>query len=161
MAFLTRLEELFMLAVFHQNGPACLMDIRKYLLDKTGNDWAIASPYIALDKLKRKGVIKSFKGNPKHVRGGKAPGTILLLKKGFGSWSSPGRCRRALGKILSLLQPGAIGPMNKKSLPPRKALNLLLGFMVQEEQDSFKEYTSSGYREVLSTKGRKSARYPV
>jgi len=83
MAFLTKLEELFMLAVFHQEGPACLMDVRKYLLDKTGKDWAIASLYMALDKLKRKGFIESFKGNPKHVRGGKALRYYLVIKKGI------------------------------------------------------------------------------
>jgi len=72
-----------MLAVFHQNGPACLMDIRKYLLDKTGKDWAIASLYMALDKLKRKGLIESFKGDPKHVRGGKALRYYLVTQKGI------------------------------------------------------------------------------
>jgi DNA-binding PadR family transcriptional regulator len=83
MAFLTKLEELFMLAVFHQKGPAGLMDIRKYLLDKTGKDWAIASLYIALDKLKKKGFVESDKGEPKHVRGGKAQRYYLLTEKGI------------------------------------------------------------------------------
>lgn len=83
MAFLTKLEELFMLAVFHQNGPAGLMEIREYLLDKTGKDWAIASLYIALDKLKKKGFVKSFKGEPKRVRGGKAQRYYLLTEKGI------------------------------------------------------------------------------
>jgi PadR family transcriptional regulator PadR len=82
MAFLTKLEELFMLAVFHQNGPAGLMDIRRYLLDKTGKDWAIASLYIALDKLKKKGFVESYKGEPKHVRGGKAQRYYLMTGRG-------------------------------------------------------------------------------
>ncbi len=82
MAFLTKLEELFMLAVFHHNGPACLMDIRKYLLDKTVKDWAIASLYIALDKLKKKGFVESYKGEPKNVRGGKALRYYLITKRG-------------------------------------------------------------------------------
>jgi len=83
MAFLTKLEEFFMLAVFHHNGPANLMDIREYLLDKTGKDWAIASLYIALDKLKKKGFVKSFKGEPKHIRGGKALRYYLLTERGI------------------------------------------------------------------------------
>lgn len=41
MTFLTKLEELFMLAVFQHDGPAGLLDIREYLLDKTGKDWAV------------------------------------------------------------------------------------------------------------------------
>lgn len=72
MALLTKLEELFMLAVFHHDEPASLVNIREYLLDKTSKDWAIASLYIALDKLKKQGYVKSFKGEPKQVRGGKA-----------------------------------------------------------------------------------------
>jgi PadR family transcriptional regulator PadR len=72
MTCLTKLEELFMLAVFHHHRPASLIDIRDYLLDKTGREWAIASFYIALDKLKKKGYVKSFIGDPKPVRGGKA-----------------------------------------------------------------------------------------
>ncbi len=61
-----------MLAVFHQKGSSGLMDIREYLLDKTGKDWAIASLYITLVKLKKKGFVESYKGEPKRVRGGKA-----------------------------------------------------------------------------------------
>jgi PadR family transcriptional regulator PadR len=83
VAFLTKLEELFMLAVFHHDGPASLVDIREYLLEKTGKDWAIASLYIALDKLKKKGFVKSFKGEPKHVRGGKALRYYLVTEKGI------------------------------------------------------------------------------
>ena len=83
MAFLTKLEELFMLAVFHHNGPANLMDIRDYLLDNTGKDWAIASLYIALDKLKKRGYVKSFKGVPKNIRGGKALMFYLMTERGI------------------------------------------------------------------------------
>ena len=83
MKFLTKLEELFMLAVFHHDGPAGLADIREFLLDKTGKDWAIASLYIALDKLKKKGFVRSFKGEPKQVRGGKAHRYYLITERGI------------------------------------------------------------------------------
>jgi len=48
--------------------------------------------------------------------------------------------------------------MNKKACPPKRALTFLLGFMDQEEQESFKEYVSSVYGEILNTKGLKAAR---
>jgi PadR family transcriptional regulator PadR len=82
MTFLTKLEELFLLAVFHHHRPVHLIDIRKYLLAKTGKDWAIASLYIALDKLKKKGFVKSFIGEPQHVRGGKALRYYLITGEG-------------------------------------------------------------------------------
>jgi len=83
VALLTKLEELFMLAVFHHNDPASLVDIREYLLERTGKDWAIASLYIALDKLKKKGFVESFKGEPKHIRGGKALRYYLITERGI------------------------------------------------------------------------------
>jgi PadR family transcriptional regulator PadR len=98
MAFLTKLEELFMLAVFHHDGPASLMDIREYLLDKSGKDWAIASLYIALDKLKKKGFVKSFKGEPKQVRGGKALRYYLLTKRGIQALKKAWKIQEGLWK---------------------------------------------------------------
>lgn len=83
MTFLTKLEELFMLAVFQHDGPAGLMDIREHLLEKTGKDWAVASLYIALDKLKKKGFVQSFKGEPKQVRGGKALRYYQMTTRGI------------------------------------------------------------------------------
>ncbi len=83
MAFFTKLEELFMLAIFYHNRPVNLMDIREYLLDKTDKDWAIASLYIALDKLRKRGFVESFKGEPQHVRGGKALRYYQITKRGI------------------------------------------------------------------------------
>ena len=72
-----------MLAIFYHNRPVNLMDIREYLLDKTDKDWAIASLYITMDKLKKKGFVESFKGEPKRVRGGKALRYYLITKRGI------------------------------------------------------------------------------
>ena len=82
MPFLTKLEELFMLAVFHLEEPVGLGDIRDYLLDKTGKDWAFGSLYVALDKLKKGGLVESYKGEPQHVRGGKARRFYRLTQPG-------------------------------------------------------------------------------
>ena len=83
MAFLTKLEELFMLAIFYHKTPASLMEIREYLLNKSGKEWAIASLYIALDKLKKKGYVESYKGKPKNVRGGKALRYYHMTERGI------------------------------------------------------------------------------
>lgn len=87
-----------MLAVFHHEEPASLMDIRSYLLDKTGKDWAIASLYIALDKLKKKGFVKSFKGEPKHIRGGKALRFYLMTEKGIQALKKTWRMQEGMWK---------------------------------------------------------------
>ena len=87
-----------MLAVFHHDEPASLMDIRNHLLDKTGKDWAIASLYIALDKLKKKGFVKSFKGEPKHKRGGKALRFYLMTEKGIQALEKTWRMQEGMWK---------------------------------------------------------------
>lgn len=106
MALLTKLEELFMLAVFHHDGPASLVDIREYLLDKTGKDWAIASLYITLDKLKKQGFVKSFKGEPKQVRGGKALRYYQITETGIQALKGAWKMQRPMWKdfISSLAQ---------------------------------------------------------
>ena len=98
MALLTKLEELFMLAVFHHDGPASLVDIRDYLLERTGKDWAIASLYIALDKLKKQGFIQSFKGEPKQVRGGKALRYYKITETGIQILNEAWKIQRPLWK---------------------------------------------------------------
>jgi DNA-binding PadR family transcriptional regulator len=98
MAFLTKLEELFMLAVFHHEGPASLVDIREYLLERIGKDWAIASLYIALDKLKKKGFVKSFKGEPKNVRGRKALRYYLMTERGINALKETWKMQEAMWK---------------------------------------------------------------
>jgi hypothetical protein len=50
-----------------------------------------------------------------------------------------------------------VRPMNKKSSPPRKTLNFLVGFMDSEERENFEEYVVSIYREHFMTKGRRAA----
>jgi len=106
MAFLTKLEELFMLAVFYHEDPASLMDIREYLLERTGKDWAIASLYIALDKLKKQGFVKSFKGEPKQVRGGKALRYYLITERGIKALKQTWKIQEGMWKdFISSLAP--------------------------------------------------------
>jgi len=47
--------------------------------------------------------------------------------------------------------------MNKKSRPPRTALNFLLRFMELEERENFTEYVDSVYRKILITKSQRAA----
>jgi DNA-binding PadR family transcriptional regulator len=64
MTYLTKQEELFMMAIFRLKEPAYLVNIRNFLLDHTGKDWAFGSLYITLDKLKKKGLLETHTGKP-------------------------------------------------------------------------------------------------
>ncbi len=70
--FLTRLEELFLLAILQLDEPACLDNMRRYLLQHTGKDWAFGSLFVSLAKLERSGLVRTRYGAPKGGRGGKA-----------------------------------------------------------------------------------------
>jgi PadR family transcriptional regulator PadR len=70
--YLTRLEELFLLAILRLGEPAYLVNIRRYLLRHAGKDWAFGSLYVSLAKLERRGLVRTHLGAPKGGRGGKA-----------------------------------------------------------------------------------------
>ncbi|MEN6310104.1 MAG: hypothetical protein ABFD80_01045 [Acidobacteriota bacterium] len=70
--FLTRLEELYLLAILQLNEPACLVNMRRYLLQHAGRDWAFGSLFVSLAKLERRGFVRTRYGAPRGVRGGKA-----------------------------------------------------------------------------------------
>jgi len=82
MTYLTKQEELFMLAILRIKEPAYLVNIRNFLLENTGKDWAFGSLYITLDKLKKKGFLKTYTGKPKQTQGGKAIQYYRLTEEG-------------------------------------------------------------------------------
>ena len=63
MAFLTRPEELILLAVWNLQDNAYGAAIRLYLSEVSGHDWSIESIYINLDHLVLKGYVR-FKDDP-------------------------------------------------------------------------------------------------
>ena len=82
MIYLTKQEELFMIAIIRLQEPAYLVNIRNFLLEHTGKDWAFGSLYITLDKLKKKGLLETYSGKPRHKQGGKAIQYYRITNKG-------------------------------------------------------------------------------
>ena len=88
MKFLTRQEELILLAIFHLKGNSYLVRIREHLIENTGRDWSISSVYVPLDRLTKMELLGTSIGKPTARRGGKAikyyvitEHGILILKK--------------------------------------------------------------------------------
>ena len=107
MVILTKQEELFMLTILRLREPAYLVNIRNFLLEHTGKDWAFGSLYITLDKLRKKGLVETYTGKPKHTQGGKAIQYYRLTEEG----------RRALAEAKSLhdvMWKGFSFPLSKK-----------------------------------------------
>ena len=82
MEMLTKQEELFLLAIFRIGEKAYLVNIREHLIEHAGKDWAFGSVYTSLEKLVKKGLIKTSVGEPSTTRGGKAIKFYALTSKG-------------------------------------------------------------------------------
>jgi PadR family transcriptional regulator, regulatory protein PadR len=72
MIWLTKQEEMILLAVFHIGEGAYLVNVREYLNEHTGKDWAYGSLYMTLESLRRRNLLEARTGLPTSVRGGKA-----------------------------------------------------------------------------------------
>jgi PadR family transcriptional regulator PadR len=80
---LTRLEELFLLAILRLDDSASLVSLREYLLQHAGRDWAFGSLYVSLSKMERSGLVRTRLGLPKGERGGKAVKFYRLTPAGL------------------------------------------------------------------------------
>lgn len=83
MKFLTRQEELVLLAVFRLKDNAYLISIQDHLNHFTGKDWSISSVYIPLSRLEKRNYLKTRIGRVTEKRGGKAIKYYQVTKIGI------------------------------------------------------------------------------
>ena len=83
MNLLTKQEELFLLTIFRMRDDAYLVNIREHLIEYAGKDWAFGSVYMSLEKLRKKGYVKTKVGVPSGTRGGKAIKYYELTDEGI------------------------------------------------------------------------------
>ena len=65
-------EHLVLVAIHQLRGKAYGMTIRREIADRTGRDVSIGAVYTTLDRLERKGFVRSWRGDPTPERGGRA-----------------------------------------------------------------------------------------
>ena len=83
MQLLTKQEEMFLLTIFRIEEGAYLVNIREHLIQNAGKDWAFGSVYMSLEKLRKKGYVKTHVGEPSAARGGKAIKYYELTEEGI------------------------------------------------------------------------------
>ena len=83
MKYLTRQEELVLLAVFRLKDNAYLISIQDHLNHFTGKDWSISSVYIPLSRLEKRNYLETTTGDVTEKRGGKAIKYYQVSKIGF------------------------------------------------------------------------------
>jgi len=83
MGYITRQEEMVLIAIYRLKGDASLVSIRRYLNDNTENHWRMSSVYILLDRLQKAGYLEYSIGDPTPVRGGRAKKFYNLSAEGL------------------------------------------------------------------------------
>ncbi|HTT05155.1 MAG TPA: PadR family transcriptional regulator [Steroidobacteraceae bacterium] len=70
--YLGQLELMVLLSVVRPEGDAYGVQIAKFIEEASGREVSLASVYVALERLERKGLVTSSLGDPTPQRGGRA-----------------------------------------------------------------------------------------
>lgn len=80
--YLTRKEELILLAVHKLGDTASLVKVRELLNVSTGQEWTVGNVYVPLDRMTKLGYLDTQVGEPTARRGGKAVKYYSLSQEG-------------------------------------------------------------------------------
>jgi len=81
--YLSRPEEIILLAVMKLNDNAYGVSIRKMVQELTGKYWSIGAVYVPLERLEQKGYVKSFSSEPLPERGGRRKRLFRITLEGI------------------------------------------------------------------------------
>jgi len=80
--YLSRPEEIILLAVNNLRENAYGVTIRKMVQEKTGKYWSIGAIYVPLERLEKKGFVRSFSSEPIAERGGRRKRLFQITRAG-------------------------------------------------------------------------------
>ena len=83
MKYLSRPEELVLLAIWKMKEEPYGVNIRHFVSQLTGKYWSVGSIYVPLDRLENKGFLRSRLSNPTPERGGKSKRVYEITKEGL------------------------------------------------------------------------------
>jgi DNA-binding PadR family transcriptional regulator len=83
MKFLSRSEELVLLAVWCLKEDAYCVPIRRYVSRISKKDWSFGAVYVPLNRLEKKGMLDSSLGPPESKRGGRKKRFYRLSSMGM------------------------------------------------------------------------------
>ena len=69
--YISRPEEIMLLAVWKLKDNAYGITIRNFIQKMTGKYWSIGAVYVPLERLEKKGLLTSTNSNPSPERGGR------------------------------------------------------------------------------------------
>ena len=82
MRLITRTEEFVLLAVWRLQDEAYSVSIRDALMDITGYKWSLGAVYMPLERLSKRGLVRSFLSEATPERGGRQKRMYELTSRG-------------------------------------------------------------------------------
>ena len=96
MKFLSRPEEIILLAVFQLKENAYCVPIRKKASVISGKEWSFGAVYVPLHRLEKKGLVKSYFDEPTPKRGGRSKRIYKLTSAGLKALAEVRELHRAM-----------------------------------------------------------------
>jgi PadR family transcriptional regulator, regulatory protein PadR len=106
MNILSRAEELVLLAVWRLQKDAYGVAVRRYIMERTGEDWSIGAIYVPLDRLTEMGYLLAVQADPTPQRGGRSKRYYRLSKPGLDALQKTRRVQDAMWARLPKLNLG-------------------------------------------------------
>ncbi len=103
MRLLSRAEELVLLAVWKLKDDASCIPIREHLNARTGKDWSFGSVIAPLERLEKKGLLRSTLAGPTNIRGGRSKRIYRLTSFGRQALAETSRIHAAMWEDASVL----------------------------------------------------------
>jgi len=103
MRLLSRAEELVLLAVWKLKDDASSIPIREHLTAKTGKDWSFGSVFAPLERLEKKGLLRSTLTEPTNIRGGRSKRVYRITSFGRQALAEMSRIQAAMWEDASVL----------------------------------------------------------
>jgi PadR family transcriptional regulator PadR len=82
MKFLSRPEEIFLLAIWKLQKSAYAVTIQEQVKKMTGKKWSFGAVFITLDRLSKKKLVYSWLSDPTKKRGGRSKRMYSLTQAG-------------------------------------------------------------------------------
>lgn len=104
MPDLAEFELRVLLGVLRRRGEAYAVTVRDEIVARTGRGVSIGSLYITLQRLERKGLLRSWLGDPSPERGGRAKRYYELTRRGLALLRSECRSTQRMWAGLGLVE---------------------------------------------------------
>ena len=98
-------EQVVLLAIVHLKRDAYGVTIRREIEARTGRTVAVGALYTALDRLERKGYVRSVATEPTPQRGGRSKRQVTILPAGMTALE---RSRETMQRMWAGLRPGML-----------------------------------------------------